>query len=61
MRFILLVSPDITVTWALDTPHKSLRNLRKYSLALPSTGGEVRRIFRAFPMGPTISLWDARG
>jgi hypothetical protein len=60
-RFSRLVSPDNTVTWDFATPHCLPRKLRSCSLALPSTGGAVSRIFRAFPSGPAISSCAARG
>ena len=61
IRLSRAVLPDITVTCDFGTSHCLPRNPRRCSLALPSAGGAVIRIFKASPTGPVISSRAARG
>ncbi|MNT67821.1 hypothetical protein D3C72_2059920 [compost metagenome] len=60
-RFCRFNSPLIKLTWLLDTPNALARNAIRYALALPSTGGAVRRILRRSPCSPAKSSLRAAG
>jgi len=61
IRLLRALAPEIKLTCFLLTPQRFARYFSRFWLALPSTGGAVRRIFRRSPRGPAISSRLARG
>src|SRR5579862_8851421 len=61
MTLLRLVWPDAMVTELRDTFKSFAKNSMQASLALPSTGGEVKETFRASPSSPVMSFFFALG
>src|SRR5688572_29493458 len=59
--FVRELEPAIILTLRTGIPKVAASSSTNESLAAPSTGGAVRRTFKASPCRPTIPLFDARG
>ena len=61
ITFVRLVWPEAMVTEDRGSFKSFAKKSMHASLARPSTGGEVRETFKAFPSSPVMAFFLARG